>query len=60
MDMREKILTRTNRLSTIQKADVIYVFDGGKIVESGSHQELLAMKGRYSEFVDLQTLEETP
>jgi ATP-binding cassette subfamily B (MDR/TAP) protein 1 len=48
-----------HRLSTIQKADMIYVFEGGKIVESGTHQTLLQLKGRYSELVMLQALEET-
>lgn len=45
-----------HRLSTIQKADIIYVFDQGKIVESGSHQELIRNKGRYYELVNLQSL----
>ncbi|GMF75833.1 unnamed protein product [Aspergillus oryzae] len=45
-----------HRLSTIQKADVIYVFDQGKIVESGTHQELVRNKGRYYELVNLQSL----
>ncbi|KAF5864930.1 GTPase-activating protein [Aspergillus alliaceus] len=45
-----------HRLSTIQKADVIYVFDQGKIVESGTHQELVRTKGRYYELVNLQSL----
>ncbi|KAE8382088.1 P-loop containing nucleoside triphosphate hydrolase protein [Aspergillus bertholletiae] len=45
-----------HRLSTIQKADVIYVFDQGKIVESGTHQELVHKKGRYYELVNLQSL----
>ncbi|KAL4865464.1 hypothetical protein BDV12DRAFT_174570 [Aspergillus spectabilis] len=45
-----------HRLSTIQKADVIYVFDQGKIVESGTHNELLHKKGRYYELVNLQSL----
>ncbi|KAJ5247718.1 ABC multidrug transporter mdr1 [Penicillium chermesinum] len=45
-----------HRLSTIQKADVIYVFDQGKIVESGTHQELLRLKGHYYELVNLQSL----
>lgn len=45
-----------HRLSTIQKADIIYVFDQGKIVESGSHQELIRLKGRYFELVNMQSL----
>ena len=46
-----------HRLSTIQNADIIYVFDGGKIVEQGTHQTLLELNGRYAELVKLQTLE---
>ncbi|KAH8602394.1 P-loop containing nucleoside triphosphate hydrolase protein [Bisporella sp. PMI_857] len=45
-----------HRLSTIQKADVIYVFDQGVIVESGDHNELMNRGGRYSELVNLQSL----
>ena len=45
-----------HRLSTIQKADVIYVFDQGVIVESGDHTELMQKGGRYSELVNLQSL----
>lgn len=48
-----------HRLSTIQNADVIYVFDGGKVCESGTHQELLAHKGKYYELVQMQALERT-
>lgn len=48
-----------HRLSTIQKADVIYVFDQGKIVESGAHQELIRLKGRYFELVNMQSLGKT-
>lgn len=48
-----------HRLSTIQKADVIYVFDQGRIVESGSHHELIRKKGRYYELVNLQSLGRT-
>ncbi|EME81617.1 ABC transporter, ABC-B family, MDR type [Pseudocercospora fijiensis CIRAD86] len=48
-----------HRLSTIQKADMIYVFDQGRIVENGTHSELLAKKGRYFELVNLQSLSKT-
>jgi len=37
----------SHRLSTIKNADVIHVLDKGKIVESGSHKELLDKKGMY-------------
>lgn len=45
-----------HRLSTIQKADVIYVFDQGRIVEAGTHSELMKKNGRYAELVNLQSL----
>lgn len=48
-----------HRLSTIQKADVIYVFDQGVVVEHGTHGELMAKGGRYSELVNLQSLGQT-
>ncbi|KAI9782007.1 MAG: GTPase-activating protein [Peltula sp. TS41687] len=48
-----------HRLSTIQKADMIYVFDQGRIVEHGTHRELLNRKGRYFELVNLQSLGKT-
>lgn len=48
-----------HRLSTIQKADIIYVFDAGRIVESGTHSELMKRGGRYFELVNLQSLGRT-
>ncbi|KAK9326219.1 P-loop containing nucleoside triphosphate hydrolase protein [Lipomyces orientalis] len=46
-----------HRLSTIQNADVIYVFENGKILEAGTHQQLLANRGKYFDLVQLQALE---
>lgn len=46
-----------HRLSTIQKADIIYVFDQGRIVEQGTHDHLLRVRGKYFELVNLQSLE---
>lgn len=46
-----------HRLSTIQNADCIFVFEGGRVVERGRHEELMALKGRYRELVSLQSLE---
>lgn len=40
-----------HRLSTIQKADVIFVFDEGKVVEQGSHAALIKKKGTYFQMV---------
>lgn len=43
-----------HRLSTIRKADKIMVMDHGKIMESGSHEELVALNGHYKRLFDLQ------
>ena len=43
-----------HRLSTIENADIIVVMDHGKIVEKGSHFELLEKGGAYKSLVDLQ------
>ena len=42
-----------HRISTVEKADVVYVIDGGRIIKSMSSEELLAQKGRYSELYNL-------
>jgi len=43
-----------HRLSTIQHADRILVLDQGKVIEEGTHQELLAQKGTYFNLYELQ------
>lgn len=43
-----------HRLSTIQQADQILVMENGKIVERGTHQELLDQKGYYQKLFDVQ------
>ena len=46
-----------HRLSTIQKADVIVVMQKGKIVEQGTHEELIAKNGTYSKLVSMQSFD---
>ncbi|KAH8104691.1 P-loop containing nucleoside triphosphate hydrolase protein [Cristinia sonorae] len=45
-----------HRLSTIQNADCIYFIRDGAVSESGTHDQLLALKGGYYEYVQLQAL----
>jgi len=47
-------LVIAHRLSTIQQADAIYVLDHGKIIESGTHEHLLAQGGKYKALYELQ------
>jgi ATP-binding cassette subfamily B protein len=48
----------SHRVSTIQNADEIVVLHGGEIVERGTHTELLAMNGYYTELYNKQLIEE--
>lgn len=43
-----------HRLATIKRADVIFVINHGRVVESGTHQELIAQGGLYAEFYEIQ------
>ncbi|CQD16999.1 ABC transporter-like protein [Mycolicibacterium conceptionense] len=53
-------LVIAHRLSTVRAADLILVVEGGRIVERGTHRELLARGGRYAELYDTQFSEEVP
>jgi subfamily B ATP-binding cassette protein MsbA len=46
-----------HRLSTIQKADVIVVMQKGRIVEQGTHDELISHNGTYNKLVTMQSFE---
>jgi len=48
------ILVAAHRLSTVRKADRIYVLEGGRIVESGTREDLLDLKGRFRQLHDIQ------
>ena len=43
-----------HRLSTIKNADIIYVLRKGKVIESGTHEELLSLDGSYKKMYDTQ------
>ena len=47
-------LVIAHRLSTVTRADKIVVVDGGRIIECGTHQQLMARSGRYRHMVELQ------
>ena len=48
------ILMIAHRLKTVQKADQILVLDHGRIIQQGSHQELMAEPGLYQDFLNVR------
>jgi ATP-binding cassette, subfamily C, bacterial len=50
------VITIAHRLSTVKNADMIYVLEEGKLVQSGNHTELEEKEGHYSEFVKRQLI----
>jgi ATP-binding cassette subfamily B multidrug efflux pump len=57
--MRDRTsLIVSHRISTVRDADLICVLDEGRIIEQGTHDELLALGGEYSDLYERQLLEE--
>ena len=55
--LKEKtVITIAHRLSTVKNADMIYVIDDGKVVQSGNHKELEEKEGHYLEIVKKQLI----
>ncbi|WP_256310155.1 ABC transporter ATP-binding protein [Tissierella carlieri] len=52
---KHTIISVAHRLSSIKKYDIICFFENGLIVEKGSHDELIALNGKYKELWDIQS-----
>ena len=48
------LLLISHRFSTVRSADRIYVLEAGRVIEEGSHDELMTLGGRYAELFNLQ------
>jgi ATP-binding cassette subfamily B protein/ATP-binding cassette subfamily C protein len=53
-DRSSTIIAISHRLATIEKADVVYMLEEGRIVEQGTHRELVARRGRYFRMFESQ------
>lgn len=59
-DRSSTIIAISHRLATIEKADVVYMLEDGRIVEKGTHKELVALRGRYFRMFESQLSVEEP
>ena len=46
-----------HRLSTILQCDMICFLENGRIVEQGTHEQLMKLNGRYAEMISLQSMQ---
>jgi ATP-binding cassette subfamily B protein/ATP-binding cassette subfamily C protein len=53
-DRSSTIIAISHRLATIEKADIVYMLEDGRIVEQGTHKELVALRGRYFRMFESQ------
>ncbi|WP_104117199.1 ABC transporter ATP-binding protein [Arthrobacter sp. B1805] len=53
-DRSRTIIAISHRLATIEKADIVYMLEDGRVVESGTHPELVALRGRYYRMFESQ------
>jgi ATP-binding cassette subfamily B protein/ATP-binding cassette subfamily C protein len=53
-DRSRTVITISHRITTIERADAIYMMELGKLVEQGTHKELVAKKGAYYRMFESQ------
>ena len=58
MEKSRTTIIVSHRISAVRNANKILVIDGGEVIESGSHNELLAKNGFYAEMYTKQLAEE--
>ncbi|MBI4193011.1 MAG: ABC transporter ATP-binding protein, partial [Candidatus Colwellbacteria bacterium] len=51
---RRTMILVSHRFSTVRHADRIIVLDGGKLIESGTHEKLISLDGMYAHLFNLQ------
>ena len=44
----------SHRLSTTKNADCIYMFENGRVIENGTHKELMTLNGKYAQMFRIQ------